>query len=78
MKAGRNRTTDLTPEEGRQYLDRCIAVETDVTPEQITDKTILGDTFSVLNALIPFTEELRLCCDYVLPDLSAVIPLLDR
>lgn len=28
--------------------------------------------------LIPFTEELRLCCDYVLPDLSAVIPLLDR
>lgn len=51
MKAGRNRTTDLTPEEGRQYLDRCIAVETDVTPEQITDKTILGDTFSVLKHL---------------------------
>ena len=28
--------------------------------------------------LIPFTEDLRPCCDYVLPDLAAAIPLLDR
>lgn len=27
--------------------------------------------------MIPFTEELRPYCDYVLPDLAAVIPLLD-
>jgi len=48
MKAGRNRTTDLTVEEGGEYLARCIGVDTDVTVEQITNRTICGDAFSVL------------------------------
>ncbi|MBR3485993.1 MAG: site-specific DNA-methyltransferase [Clostridia bacterium] len=48
MKAGRNKTIDLTVDEGRCYLERCISVDKTVSVEDITDKTILGDTFSVL------------------------------
>lgn len=36
-----------------------------------------GMTVCMVPDMIPFSEELRPYCDYVLPDLSAVIPLLD-
>ena len=48
MKAGRNKTIDLTVDEGRCYLERCISLDKKVSAEDITDKTILGDTFAVL------------------------------
>ncbi len=53
MKAGRNRTIDLTVDEGRCYLEKCISIKEKVSVEDITDKTILGDAFSVL----PFLPE---------------------
>jgi site-specific DNA-methyltransferase (adenine-specific) len=51
MKAGRNKTIDITVEEGRSYFDRCKTVDKPVTLGEITDKTICGDTFQVLPLL---------------------------
>ena len=52
MKAERNKTIDLTVEEGQCYLKRCISVSKQVNEYQdILDKTILGDTFKVLPLL---------------------------
>lgn len=48
MKAQRNKTLDISVEEGRQYLEKCITVNEKTTLKKITDKTILGDTFAVL------------------------------
>lgn len=36
-----------------------------------------GMTVAMVPDMIPFTEDLRPYCDYVLPDLAAAIPLLD-
>ncbi|MBQ6898540.1 MAG: site-specific DNA-methyltransferase [Clostridia bacterium] len=47
-KASRNKTIDISVTEGSEYLGRCIKVgkaATDIA--QVTDKTILGDTFKV-------------------------------
>ncbi len=51
MKAERNKTIDISVDEGREYLERCITVEDSVSLDDILDKTILGDTFSVLPLL---------------------------
>lgn len=51
MKAARNKTIDMSIEEGREYLNRCIKVEKPVALEEIQNKTILGDTFEVLSNL---------------------------
>ena len=48
MKAARNRTIDLSLDEGRSYLDRCLDVRSAVRLEDILDRTICGDTFEVL------------------------------
>lgn len=48
MKAERNKTIDITVEEGREYLERCITAEGEKAVEEIIDRTILGDTFAVL------------------------------
>ncbi len=48
MKAGRNKTIDLSIEEGACYLDRCITVTEPADTERILDKTVRGDTFAVL------------------------------
>ena len=48
MKADRNKTIDLSIEEGACYLDRCISVTSQKSMSEITDKTIMGDTFEVL------------------------------
>lgn len=48
-KAPRNRTIELTPAECEAYSARCVCVNEPVKGlGDITDKTILGDTFSVL------------------------------
>ena len=51
-KSVRNKTIDLSIEEGQRYLDRCITVE---TPYELADalvnKTIWGDTFDVMPLL---------------------------
>lgn len=47
-KAERNKTIDIPVEKGKQYLDRCIRQEQLPAPLSIlTDKTVLGDFFSV-------------------------------
>lgn len=47
-KASRNKTIDFPAEEGREYLSRCIKITKAVTDiSEITDKTVLGDTFKV-------------------------------
>ncbi len=51
MKADRNKTIDLTVDEGREYLERCIAVDGAASLEDVLDKTILGDTLSILPLL---------------------------
>ena len=51
MKADRNKTIDMTVEEGREYLERCITVSKKVTLDTVLDRTILGDTFETLRLL---------------------------
>ena len=51
MKAGRNKTIDMSVEEGACYLERCITITESTTIDKIIDKTILGDTFYVLKNL---------------------------
>jgi site-specific DNA-methyltransferase (adenine-specific) len=48
VKAKRNKTIDLAMEEGQYYLDRCVSVSGPTDISQIIDKTIIGDTFSVI------------------------------
>lgn len=47
MKADRNQTIDMTVEEGSVYLERCLRIDEKVSPEDVIDRTILGDTFVV-------------------------------
>ena len=51
VKAKRNKTIDLTVEEGRVYLDRCICDVRGRTLPEILDKTLCGDTFTILEQL---------------------------
>lgn len=51
MKAGRNKTIDLSVEEGKSYLDRCISISKTTDLQSVINKTILGDTFSILPLL---------------------------
>lgn len=49
MKSKLNKTIDLTVEEGKVYLDRCMKVDDRTDVESILDKTLLGDTFEILS-----------------------------
>ena len=51
MKSERNKTIDLTVEAGREYLERCVSVTEKAALEDVLDRTVLGDTFSVLPLL---------------------------
>lgn len=51
MKAGRNKTIDISVEEGMQYLRRCITLSKEVSVEEVLDKTIYGDTLENLKLL---------------------------
>ena len=51
MKAERNKTIDLSVEDGRMYLEKCIAISDKVSLNDIINKTINGDTFEVLDLL---------------------------
>lgn len=51
MKSERNKTIDLTVEEGREYLDKCISLKDKAKEKDILNKTIIGDTFSVVKLL---------------------------
>ena len=44
MKADRNKTIDISIEEGKDYLKRCVVIEKKAELPEILDKTILGNT----------------------------------
>ena len=51
MKSERNKTIDLSVDEGREYLERCVSVTAPAALGDVLDKTILGDSFAVLPLL---------------------------
>ena len=51
MKSERNKTIDLSVEDGKRYLDRCLTVTAPQTLDTILDRTICGNTFKVLPLL---------------------------
>lgn len=51
IKSLRNKTIDISVEDGRQYLDRCITVDRKVELKDIMDKTILGNCMTVMPLL---------------------------
>lgn len=51
MKSKLNKTIDLTIEEGKGYLDRCIKVNSRTDVGSILDKTLLGDTLEILSLM---------------------------
>ena len=51
MKSKLNKTIDLTIEEGKVYLDRCIKINSRTDVGSILDKTLLGDTFEILSLM---------------------------
>ena len=53
MKADRNKTIDISIEEGRFYLEKCIKINQALDLDLLIDKTVLGNTFEVL----PFLPE---------------------
>ena len=50
-KSKRNKTIDLTVEEGKHYLSRCIRVTESQTTQDVLNRTIIGDTFEILPLL---------------------------
>ena len=51
VKSSRNKTIDTTVEQGKDYLARCISVNTTQSIGAVVDKTIIGDTFAVMPLL---------------------------
>lgn len=51
MKAARNKTIDMSIEEGKQYLERCIGISEPTGIDSILNKTILGDCLEVIPLL---------------------------
>jgi len=51
MKSERNKTIDLTVEDGKEYLQRCMTVDAPVTALDIENKIIIGDTFALMSLL---------------------------
>lgn len=51
MKAARNKTIDMSIEEGKQYLERCKSISEPAGIDSILNKTILGDCLEVIPLL---------------------------
>lgn len=61
VKSARNKTIDLTVEEGQVYLERCISVHApQASIGALVNKTILGDTFDVMPLLPENTVDLAI------------------
>ena len=51
-KSSRNKTIDISPDEGQEYLERCITVRTPLlSMDDVLDKTVLGDCLDVMPLL---------------------------
>ena len=51
MKSKRNKTIDISLEEGRDYLEKCMRISAKKSFEDIKDKIIIGDTFEIMDLL---------------------------
>ena len=51
MKSERNKTIDLSAEEGRVYLDRCLRPTAPLSRAEAQDRTLLGDCLTLLPLL---------------------------
>ena len=51
VKSLKNKTIDTSVEQGKKYLARCISVNAAQALESVVDKTIIGDTFTVMPLL---------------------------
>ena len=50
-KSDKNKTIDISEEEGKKYIEKCFVVNDTLKFEDIINKTILGDTFEVLQKI---------------------------
>ena len=50
-KSHRNKTIDFSLKEGREYFDRCIKGDSELSIDRIINKTINGDTFEVMKKM---------------------------
>ena len=62
MKASRNKTIDISLEEGSVYLERCLFPAKETSLSEILDKTLCGDLFATL-PLLP-----QKCVDLLIAD----------
>jgi len=60
MKSERNKTIDISVEDGRTYLDLCLRIDEPKTLDDIKDKIIIGDTFKIMELLPKNSVELLL------------------
>ena len=51
MKADRNKTIDISVEEGREYLGKCISLTEKAELPEVLDKTLIGNTLEILKLL---------------------------
>jgi len=51
MKSERNKTIDISVEDGKEYLDLCKSIENLKNMKDIEDEIIIGDTFKVMELL---------------------------
>lgn len=52
MKSFRNKTIDISIEEGKEYLQKCIKIENPILDiKTIIDKTIIGDSIETMKLL---------------------------
>ncbi len=58
MKAPRNKTIDISLQDGKNYLSRCICIKKNAPLTQVIDKTIQGDSLQVLKHLPKNTVDL--------------------
>lgn len=59
VKSSRNKTIDFTVEEGSEYINRCICLNSEHHDfDGLLDKTILGDSFDVLPLFPPKSVDL--------------------
>lgn len=51
IKSERNKTIDISVEDGQKYLEKCIYLDKKTNLTEILNKTIIGDTFKMLQYL---------------------------
>ncbi len=51
MKAKRNKTIDISPEEGMEFFSKCLTLKEKADLDTVQDKTLVGDSLEVLGLL---------------------------